>query len=530
LTRQNLLLPIKSIIPNLKTRTDMPYFDISPAILHNFCIIDCYPSIVKNKTRKGLIMYKKFLFKVTLLILAIAALALAGCSTSNSTQSASATQTGVVSNVTVTDSIETTGSLDASQLASLAWNTSGTVEKVNASVGQQVKEGDVLAILKADTVPASIISAKADLVTAQHNLENVKNSTLSQANAQVALANAQTAYDTAKKKNDNLKNKRATGEMIKFQEAKLSQANDMVDRAQGAFNSVSDRAPNDPSYTSAYTNLYNAKRNRDSALATLNWYKGTPSSTDVATIEADLALAEANLNDAQREWDRLKSGTDTSDIMAAQAKVDAAQATVNSMAIIAPFSGEVIAVSTTPETLVSSGDLAIVVVNRDTLKVDALVDETDISRVAIGNAAEVKTDAIPGVVFKGKVNSINPIASTVSGLVKFTVTIGLDPSKEPLLFGTTTDVTIVTSEPRSMLAVPVGAVQTDTQGEYVLRVASGGNSERVTVTSDSIQGELVAITGDLKEGDQVLVNATTSTSSGGNQGGPGGGPGGFFGG
>jgi hypothetical protein len=74
--------------------------------------------------------------------------------------------------------------------------------------------------------------------------------------------------------------------------------------------------------------------------------------------------------------------------------------------------------------------------------------------------------------------------------------------------------------------VPLGAVATDTSGEYVLRVTANGGVQRVDVVSDSIQGELVAVTGDLKEGDQVQLITDISTSS--SQSDFGGGPGGVF--
>jgi HlyD family secretion protein len=473
---------------------------------------------------KNINSHSKFL----LLVVLVAALILSACSASSSSTasaSSSADSVGAVSSVTVTDSIQTSGNLDADQLANLAWKTSGIVDKVNVKVGQKVKAGDVLATLKTDSVPANIASAQADLVTALRNLDDAKNSNQASAQAQLALANAQSAYLTAKNKSDALKYKRATPEMIKFAESQLTLAKQAVDKAQGDFNRVSDKTPNDPVYASAYSKLHQAQQARDSALRTLNWYKGSPTGADIATIQANLALAEAQLQDAQRTWNRLKNGPDPNDIAAAQAKVDAAQATVNSMAIIAPFDGEILGVMTSPDDLVNTGDSAVVDVNPSTLKVDALVDETDISRVAVGNTANITMDAIPGKTLTGHVTMINPIGSSVGGLIKYTVSVNLDPTDVSPLFGATTDVNLITSAPRTMLAVPVGAVQTDTQGEYVLRVTSSGNTERVTVKSDSIQGDLVAISGDLKQGDQVQISTTSSSSNQNN-----GGPGGFFGG
>jgi HlyD family secretion protein len=434
---------------------------------------------------------------------------------------------GTVSSVTVTDSIETSGSLDADQLAKLGWKTSGIVDEVNVQVGQQVKAGEVLAILKADSVPANIASAQAELVTAQRNLEDVRSSNLATAQAQVALAEAQSAYDTAKNKVAGLKYDRATPEMIKYAESQLTMAQKAMDKAQSDFNNVSDKTPNDPVYASAYSRLYEAQKAYRSALANLNWYKGTPTDNDVAEKLANFALAEAQLEDAQREWERLKDGPDPSDVAAAQAKVDAAQATVDSMMIIAPFDGQILAVLTSPDNLADSGDAAIVIVNPATLKVEAMVDESDISRVSVGNDAAITMDTLPDTTLTGHVSMIDPIGSSISGLVKYTVVVTLDPTDISPLFGATTDVTLITSDPRTMLAVPLGAVATDTSGEYVLRVTTNGGVERVNVVSDSIQGDLVAVTGDLKEGDQVQLITDISTSSSQSDFG-GGGPGGVF--
>jgi HlyD family secretion protein/macrolide-specific efflux system membrane fusion protein len=145
-------------------------------------------------------------------------------------------------------------------------------------------------------------------------------------------------------------------------------------------------------------------------------------------------------------------------------------------------------------------------------------------------------DSLPDTILTGKVTLIDPIGKTVSGLVKYTVTISLDPTDAPVLFGATATVTIVTSEPRTSLAVPISAVQTDTRGEYVIRIKNDSSTERIDIQSGDLAGKLVTIatTSDLKEGDRVrLGNVSTNGSSGNNDrqqqgpdvipGGPGGG-------
>ena len=67
----------------------------------------------------------------TLPLLLILAILLASCARAP----AASAGTGKVSSVTITDSVETSGNLDAGQLKTLTWGTSGLVDKVNISTG-----------------------------------------------------------------------------------------------------------------------------------------------------------------------------------------------------------------------------------------------------------------------------------------------------------------------------------------------------------------------------------------------------------
>jgi multidrug efflux pump subunit AcrA (membrane-fusion protein) len=130
-------------------------------------------------------------------------------------KTASQYETAALERGSLTSIVGATGTVRANQTALLNWQTNGTVESVDVEEGKKVQEGQVLAKLKADTVPANITSAQAELVSAQRNLDNVKSSNLATAQAQLALADAQKAYDDAKNKADALKYKRATPEKTK---------------------------------------------------------------------------------------------------------------------------------------------------------------------------------------------------------------------------------------------------------------------------------------------------------------------------
>jgi multidrug resistance efflux pump len=146
----------------------------------------------------------------------------------------------------------------------------------------------------------------------------------------------------------------------------------------------------------------------------------------------------------------------------------------------------------------------------DHLYVEAQVDESDVANVKVGQQAEVTLDAVSGVTLTGSVVSVNPVGEVVGGLVKYTVRIDLDSVKDMFLpLGSTANVVIKVSSAQATLAVPIVAIQNDSQGEYVWVVRDGA-SVRVDVVGGVIVGDLVVVTGDLQEGEALEVVARES--------------------
>jgi len=64
-----------------------------------------------------------------------------------------------------------------------------------------------------------------------------------------------------------------------------------------------------------------------------------------------------------------------------------------------------------------------------------------------------------------------------------------------------------------VLAVPLDAVQSDNEGEYVERLKGDGTIERVAVETGEVQGDLIVIRGSLSDGDTVQVPAQQPESN-----------------
>ncbi len=375
--------------------------------------------------------------------------------------------TGKVTSVNVTETVEASGSLEAQPSATLTWNTSGVVEQVNVKAGDQVKADDVLMKLKTTSVDTNVISARADLATAQKDLEDLlASSDTNLAQAVIDLRNAQEAYDDAANYLYYLQNS-----------TKVPQTE-----------------------TRAYTET---RSNSWMYIYKTKLYKGPAPEDWIIEAQNDLALKKGKLEDAQHTYDRLKDGPNAQDVIAAQAKVDAAQATVDSMSVIAPFDGKVLYIENQPGDLIDTGTAAIDLANLDHLYIETQVDESDIANIKVGNPAAATLDAVPDARLTGKVVAIDPVGEKSSGLVKYTVLVDIDPVAEDVFLplGSTANVTIQVKEPTTSLAVPTNLVQNDSQGEHVWVVQADGSAKRVDVVSGAVVGDLVAVTGDLKEGD-----------------------------
>jgi HlyD family secretion protein len=389
---------------------------------------------------------------------------------------ADAENVATVVSVDVAETIEASGSLEAQLFASLDWKTGGVVETVYVQPGDSVKAGDILATLQPASTSSSIVSAKADLVNAQENLDDLLNSNTDFTQVVIDLKEAQEDYDAALDYLHYLKN-----------EDRIPQTSTEVYLK---------------STRTGYKYQYKIKN-----------FKG-PATEDMLTeAENDLGLKESRLNDLQREYDRLKDGPNAQDVLAAQARVDAAQATVNMLSILAPFDGVVLSVDSRAGDVIKTGELSVNVANLDHLYVETQVDESDVAKVKVGSQAEVTLDAMPGLTLTGEVAVVDPVGEAVGGLVKYNVRIDLALVKDVFLpLGATANVVIQIDGSQSTLAVPIVAIQNDAQGEYVWAVRDGA-SVRVNVVGGAILDDMVAVTGDLQAGETLQIVHESSFSA-----------------
>lgn len=451
-----------------------------------------------------------------------------------------------------------TGTVRSNQTATLVWSTAGTVEEVAVAVGDRVESDQTLASLKNTSLSQNVILAQAELVSAQQALEDVLNAAvpraqalqaledarqaledfevnfgLQQAQAEVELARARDQLEDAEYRwRVQQEGNRASGDTINASEANLVLAEQEVDRAEAEFNRVSGRPDDDPLRALALSNLSAARQQRDNVLRQLNWLTGSPTAIDQAILDAEVAIAQAQLAeaeqawatlqngpdegdrallearvaDAEREWERVKEGPTEEDIAAAEARVDAAQATLDLAQLTAPFAGTVTDVQVKAGDQVAPNSLAFRLDDLSSLLVDVDISEVDINRIEVGQPVELTFDAILGKEYEGVIQKVGSVGNVVQGTVNFRVTVELLDPDEDVKPGMTAAVNIVVDQLEDVLLVPNRAVRVR-DGSRVVFVLEDGQAQRIDIelgASSDLVSEVMD--SDLQEGDPIILN------------------------
>jgi HlyD family secretion protein len=473
-------------------------------------------------------------------------------------------QTEVVTRGSLIATVGATGVVRSNQSAILTWETSGTVGEVSVSFGDTVEADQQLAAIRQTTLPQNVILAQADLVNAQKALDDLQNTPLQAAQAEKAVEDAQQALDDAlnpelqqaialqaitdaekavetAERQLNIVTTQADKASIDAQKAQVILAENALDRAQDQFDPYADKPEDNLIRANFQANLSAAQQNYDAAVRRLNALLSTGDPLDIAVAEANLetvraqllqaqrdydkikdgpstaqvALLEAQLNDAQENYTDILDGPDSDDLAAAQARVAAAQATLDSTFLTAPFAGVLSEVTVKPGDQVGPGSVAFKLDDLSRLFVDVEVSEVDINRVEVGQDVELFFDAVLAKEYSGRVTEVALVGTTVQGVVSFKVTVELldaDPNVRP---GMTAGVNLVVSQLEDVLIIPNRAVRV-LEGDRVVYILENENEAptAVVVNLGASSDRFSEIVGsDISEGDTIVLNPPSDFSS-----------------
>lgn len=211
----------------------------------------------------------------------------------------------------------------------------------------------------------------------------------------------------------------------------------------------------------------------------------------------------------------------------AKAAYEDAASSLEDTIIRAPIAGQVIGkpipAGQTVAPGISNPMVLLTVADLKVMQIQALIDESDIGKVKIGQKVSFTVDAYPNKTFAGTVSIISNKANIQQNVVYYTVYIDVN-SPEGLLKPTmTARVSVHVGERKDVVVVPVLAIK-DNKGQRFVQVqgAEGQPPQSVKVTTGLTSDDKIEILSGLKAGDTVILPQAKGQAAGG-LGGPGGG-------
>ena len=323
--------------------------------------------------------------------------------------------------------ISATGTLSAVISVAVGSQVSGNVAKLYADFNSPVKKGQLVAQIdpapfqtRVDQAKANLDSAKAQIINAEVGLKkadlDIANAELNIANQKAAVVRSQSQVNDAKRKQDLQAKMLAAGVGTK----------DASDSAQAVYDQAI------ASLESAQAQLKSAQANLESVKA-----QRRVAETQGVTAKAQVATADANLQNAQLDLDHTR--------------------------ITSPVDGVVIARNMdegqTVQASYSAPQLFSIAQDLSKMHVDTNIDESDISRVMVDQAASFTVDAYPGQVFRGTVMQVRRSPINVQNVITYTVVIAVDNPDLKLFPGMTANVRLVTDRLTNVIKIPSAALR-----------------------------------------------------------------------
>lgn len=146
------------------------------------------------------------------------------------------------------------------------------------------------------------------------------------------------------------------------------------------------------------------------------------------------------------------------------------------------------------------------------------VDELDIVNVKVGLVADIKMDAISDQTYTATVTRVSQIGTATSGVTVYDVVLSIE-GDDRLKIGMNGTATIMIQEVSDVLLVPIGALSTSRDGQYVWLYNESISAEsdepgiKTFVTTGMSDENYAEVLTGLNEGDVLMVTREASTSS-----------------
>jgi macrolide-specific efflux system membrane fusion protein len=258
----------------------------------------------------------------------------------------------------------------------------------------------------------------------------------------------------------------------------------------------------------------NAKLQATSAALGVTVKQAPPTASTLAQLQTGIVQAENNLAAAQLTLSQTTlrapvSGTiaSVSGIVGQSVSGGGATGATSSTSTGTSSGGASTGSSSSSSSSSSSGFVTLV--GLSSMQITAPFAESDVAKLAVGQAATVTVNALSGAKLAAHIASINPTASSSSSVVQYTVTFALDRVNKKLKPGMTATVAVTTGEKDGVLQVPSAAVTGSGQNARVA-VLKNGVSQTVPVVAGLVGDSSTQIVSGLTAGETYVISTTVA--------------------
>jgi multidrug resistance efflux pump len=349
--------------------------------------------------------------------------------------------------ITNDDSILVQGHLVPAGALQLTFATKGQVGEVLVQEGMNVKAGDVIARLaNQEQLNADVADAEMDLLFARQNYDDLQaNLPQEQTTALEDLYVAQEALRQVQARVGSLSGPAVVpANQIEIARANVAIAKKALDKASNEYRPFANKPEDNLTRATLLQKLAGAQDRYNRAVARLNSLMGiTVPGEEIDLAQNELTIAEARVAEAQAKYDLLLQGPDPKALLAADARIKAAetalaaaQAALRDLDLVAPVDGTVVNLNLTNGQYISEGEAVLMLVDFSKwyIETDTLV-EGQVVDIAPGMTVAIVPDSLPNLKLSGVVETISSTFEEKAGKVTYTARIRIDDVDPRLRWG-----------------------------------------------------------------------------------------------
>ncbi|AUG57122.1 MAG TPA: efflux RND transporter periplasmic adaptor subunit [Ruminiclostridium sp.] len=392
--------------------------------------------------------------RILAVLATFALLITAGCSTSASNEDAIEEERAItvsVDYIKKTDIEKTqtvTGQAKPIKEVNVIPKLPGKVSEVYVSLGDEVKEGQTLFTIDDKEIKLQLAQAEAAVNVAKANV------------------------------------KRAEGGALELQMTQLESA-----------------------FKSAEINLNDAQKMYDDVK--ILYENGMASKQDLDRAKSGYELAKEQFETAKSALELTESRINKENIETAQAQLKQAKASYNlaktqleNTVVTSPADGYISSLNVNEGEITSGAVPAATIVDISTVVVEVNIVENIVNKIKVGDEYPVYIESVKKEPFLGKVISISPNVDPMTQSYRTRIEV---PNEDGAIKGgMSAKVEIAVEAKENILAVPVECVVSEGGKSYIY-VVEEDRAVKKEVTTGISNEEFIEISGDIKEGSQVVV-------------------------